>query len=120
MKKFVETITLTRESYDELKSELTNVKEYHARFMNYFANRLKDIDKLKDTVWGYFLENNLYDFNRHGSYENFMEDFNKKTNKNLYAYYIEEYCEIDATLGHEFIEKKVKEYYDNANEKSKN
>lgn len=112
MEKYVETITLTRKSYDELVKKLNEKTELAAK---------EAVIRTQIEVVVFDLKNYIFD--------NFMKNHNYSTNsiataKDYLSFYFrdngfKEYDELCKVLGYEFIERKVVELYDNASKKPK-
>lgn len=124
MEKFVETITLTRDSYDALVKEISNLKEIRGKLLDNEkklnienAVLISEVEELKDYIWDNFSEDNNFDLTHNFSYESYMAAYGRRIDKESLGY-AKDYDKVNCILGHEFIEKKVKEYYDNASKES--
>lgn len=117
MGKFVETITLTRDSYDELIEKFEDAERDCSACHSTIKCIEEENELLREKVWKDFKKGNSYYFTSSNTFEEFMEDFNRRVvNKDLLDNKL--FVELKDLLGLGYIEKKVKEYYDNASKKS--
>lgn len=125
MEKFVETITLTRESYDALVNEIGDLKTIREKLSDSEkelkiekATLIAKIEKFKDVIWEKFANSNKYYFESNHSSKKFMEAFNKRISKDP-IWFDKDFAKTNELLGYEFIKEKVEKYYDTISEKPK-
>ena len=108
----IETITLTRKSYDELNKSLNETKELLAK-ETARKMRVEDVaENLKQYIFDNFMKNHRYSMNQHDTAESYLRHY-------FGDYELKEYDELCKILGYEFIERKVVEMYDNASKEPK-
>ena len=108
----IETITLTRKSYDELNKSLNETKELLAK-ETARKMRVEDVaENLKQYIFDKFMENHKYSTNSIATAKDYLSFYFGDNG-------FKEYDELCKVLGYEFIERKVVELYDNVSKEPK-
>ena len=108
----IETITLTRKSYDELVKKLNEKTELVAKEAVMRARIEVVVLDLKNYIFDNFMKNHRYSMNQHDTAESYLRYY-------FGDYELKEYDELCKVLGYEFIERKVVELYDNVSKEPK-
>lgn len=112
MEKYVETITLTRKSYDELVKKSNEKTELAAKEAVMRTQIEVVVFDLKNYIFDNFMKNHRYSMNGIATAEDYLSYYFRDRG-------IRDYDELLKILGYEFIERKVVELYDNAGKEPK-
>lgn len=109
----IETITLTRKSYDELVKKLNEKTELAAKEAVRRTRIEVVVLDLKNYIFDSFMENHKYSTNSIATAKDYLSFYFGDNG-------FKEYDDLCKVLGYEFVERKVAEMYDNVSKELKN